>query len=75
MRVAPGERLKMPTNSTTAPMLTMAEAAEYLAVTNRMMRRLQSERRVAFVRVGRHIRFRPVDLDAFIEDNSVGAAR
>lgn len=56
-------------------LLTLTEAAERLSVTPRMMRRLYYERRVPFVRVGKHIRFRPVDLDNYIEANVVAAVR
>jgi len=41
-------------------------AAQYLGCGERMVRRLVFERRVAFVRVGRHVRFDVADLDAFL---------
>lgn len=40
----------------TDPLLTIDEAADYLNVPSRMIRRLTSERRMAFVKVGRHVR-------------------
>jgi excisionase family DNA binding protein len=47
--------------------LTLGEAAVYLNVNERYMRRLVSERRIPYFKVGRLLRFSPVDLDAFIE--------
>lgn len=43
-------------------LLTIEQAAEILAVNERMVRRLIESRRIAFVKVGRHVRFREVDL-------------
>jgi excisionase family DNA binding protein len=45
----------------------LGEAAEYLNVNERYMRRLVSERRIPYLKVGRLLRFSPADLDAFIE--------
>ena len=45
-------------------LLTIDQAAEILAVNQRMVRRLVESRRVAFVKVGRHVRFRESDLTA-----------
>ena len=44
--------------------LTLSEAAAYLNVTERYVRRLVAERRVAYHKVGRLLRFRQSDLDA-----------
>ncbi|MYW74194.1 helix-turn-helix domain-containing protein [Pseudonocardia sp. SID8383] len=46
--------------------LTVVETAEYLNTSERFVRRLVAERRVAFHRVGRHLRFAVVDLDAWL---------
>ncbi len=51
----------------------MAEAARYLGTSERHMRRLYSERRVAFVKVGKYVRFRRSDLDAFVTAARVDA--
>lgn len=48
-------------------LLTLDEAAEELNLTPRYMRRLVSERRIAFVRMGRKIRISESDLAAFVE--------
>lgn len=54
-------------------MLTIDEAAQRLATSPRFIRRLIAERRIAFCRVGRHIRFTDVDLDAFLAAGRVEA--
>jgi excisionase family DNA binding protein len=46
--------------------LTVAEAAEHLNTSVRFVRRLIAERRIAFHRVGRHVRIAVADLDAFV---------
>lgn len=43
-------------------------AAQYLAVTPRMVRRLVAQRRVPYLKVGKFVRFDPVDLDAWLDD-------
>ena len=47
-------------------LLTVAEAAEVLRTTERFPRRLISERRIKFVRVGRHVRIPESALQEFI---------
>jgi excisionase family DNA binding protein len=47
-------------------LLTVAQAAELLATTERFPRRLISERRIRFVRVGRHVRIPESALREFI---------
>ncbi|HUP70784.1 MAG TPA: helix-turn-helix domain-containing protein [Acidimicrobiales bacterium] len=49
-----------------AELLTVEEAAAALNVTVRFIRRLVAERRIAVVRLGRHVRFARHDLDAFV---------
>ncbi len=53
------------------PPLTLAEAAAYLNVSERFMRRLVAERRIAFHKVGHFVRFRAADLEAFLEAGRV----
>ena len=50
----------------TDKLLTMEEVAERLNTTARHVRRLVFERRIAYVKVGRHVRIATRDLDAFI---------
>ena len=47
-------------------LLSVEQAAERLGTSVRFVRRLVFERRIAFVKVGRHVRICPTDLDAFI---------
>jgi excisionase family DNA binding protein len=48
-------------------LLDVAGAAAYLGMTEAFVRRLVLERRVCYFKVGKFVRFRPVDLDAFVE--------
>ena len=48
-------------------MLDVADAAAYLGVTEAFVRRLVLERRVRYFKLGKFVRFRTDDLDAFIE--------
>jgi excisionase family DNA binding protein len=56
-------------------LLTVEEAADRLGTSARFVRRLIFERRIAFVKVGRHVRISPADLDAFIAAGRVTALR
>ena len=56
-------------------LLTVEEAAERLGTSTRFVRRLIFERRIAFVKVGRHVRIAPGDLDAYIAAGRVDALR
>ena len=47
-------------------LLTVEEAAERLGTSTRFVRRLVAERRIAYVKVGRHVRLDPTDVEAFI---------
>jgi excisionase family DNA binding protein len=55
-------------------LLTCEEAAEYMHVPVRFIRRLIAERRVAFLKVGRYVRLRRRDLDRFLEAGRVEAS-
>lgn len=50
------------------------QAAERLGVTERWVRRAVAERRIPFVKIGRHVRLRESDLAAYIERQLVPAA-
>ena len=43
------------------------QAARYLATSTRHVRRLVSERRLSYHKIGRFVRFRQRDLEAFID--------
>ena len=52
-------------------LLTVEEAAERLGTSTRFVRRLLAERRIAYVKVGRHVRLDPADVEAFIAASRV----
>ena len=51
--------------------LDVTGAADWLGVEVRFVRRLVAERRVAYYKVGRHLRFDANDLDDFLDTNRV----
>jgi excisionase family DNA binding protein len=51
--------------------LTVPEAAEHLNTSVRFVRRLIAERRIAFHKVGSHVRIAVTDLDAFVQAGRV----
>jgi excisionase family DNA binding protein len=52
-------------------LLTVAQAAELLGTSERFPRRLIAERRIRFVRVGRHVRIPQSALDDFIRSGTI----
>ena len=52
-------------------LLDVDEAAERLGVPPRFVRRLVAERRIAFCKIGRYVRFEPSEVEAFIESGRV----
>ena len=58
-----------------APLLDTDEVAKVLCVTPRHIRRLVSERRIPFVKVGRFVRFEPCELDIWLEQQRVDVRR
>jgi excisionase family DNA binding protein len=56
-------------------LLTPQEAAERLGTSLRFVRRLVFQRRIPYVKVGRHVRLATSDLDAFIAAGRVEARR
>jgi excisionase family DNA binding protein len=56
-------------------LLTMEEAAERLNTTPRHIRRLVFERRIAYRKVGRYVRFHPNDLAEYVAGHRVEVAR
>ena len=59
------------TSTERRPPLNVYEAADYLGISVRFVRRLVSERRIAFLKVGRYVRFDPEVLDQFLTDSIV----
>ena len=56
-------------------LLTAVEAAELLGTKERFIRRLVSERRIEFVRLGRHVRIPANALTAYVEAGRVEPMR
>jgi excisionase family DNA binding protein len=54
-------------------LLTVEQAAERLGTSDRFVRRLIAERRIAYTKLGRHVRIDPGDLDAFVSAGRVAA--
>ena len=57
------------------PLLTPDQAAELMNVPVRMVRRLTSERRMEFVKVGRHVRIPMSAADKYVREHTVPALR
>jgi excisionase family DNA binding protein len=57
----------------TDKLLTMEDAAERLGTSVRFVRRLIAERRIAYVKVGRHVRIAERDLINFVATARVEA--
>jgi len=58
---------------TTTKYLTVQEAADYLNTSVRFIRRIIAERRIAFHKVGRHVRLSVADLDVFVAAGRVAS--
>ncbi len=59
----------MPTSS--GRLLTVEAAAEHMSTSVRFIRRLIAERRIEFIKVGRHVRISESALAAFIQAGRV----
>src|SRR4051812_37247199 len=55
-------------------LLTAAQAGDYLRTGERFVRRLIAERRIPYVKLGRHVRLQRSALDAFIASGRVPQA-
>lgn len=53
--------------------LDLSEAATYLGISERHLRRMAQERRVGYLRVGQYLRFTEADLDDFVARHHVPA--
>ncbi|MGE3292462.1 MAG: helix-turn-helix domain-containing protein [Geminicoccaceae bacterium] len=61
------------TGDVSSPLLDTPKAAEYLGTSVRHVQNLVYHRRIPYVKVGRFVRFRTRDLDAWIDANTVPA--
>ncbi len=57
------------------PLLTVAQAGEYLSTGERFIRRLITERRIAYVKVGKYVRLERSTLEAFVDAGRVHRQR
>ena len=62
-----------PVPGATAQLLTVEATAERLSTSTRFVRRLIAERRIEFVKIGRHVRISEAALVQFIEAGRVEA--
>jgi excisionase family DNA binding protein len=69
------ERRQGHNRTTPEPLLSVAQVAERLGTTERFPRRLVAERRITFVKVGRHVRIPESAVSAFIDANTVQPSR
>ncbi|HRE00493.1 MAG TPA: helix-turn-helix domain-containing protein, partial [Ilumatobacteraceae bacterium] len=60
--------------TTSEQLLDIAGLAERLGVGERFVRRLVNERRIPFLKIGRHVRFDSGDVEAWISDTRVEPA-
>ena len=58
----------------TDKLLTIEQAADRLGTSARFVRRLIAERRIAYVKVGRHVRLAEADLVEFVAAGRVEAS-
>lgn len=65
------EPLSAPRGSSGQPLLDYPGAAAYLGATQSFLRRLVLEKRVRYYKVGKFVRFRIEDLDAFVNEGRV----
>jgi len=59
------------TNTQADRLLTVEEAADRMNTSVRFVRRLITERRIAYVKLGRHVRIAEADIAAFIDSGRV----
>ena len=55
-------------------LLTVEQAADRLGTSMRFVRRLIAERRIAYIKVGRHVRIAEADLSRFVAGGRIEAS-
>ncbi|MGY1740070.1 MULTISPECIES: excisionase family DNA-binding protein [unclassified Blastococcus] len=55
--------------------MTVAQAGEFLGTGERFIRRLITERRISYVKVGKYVRLERTTLDAFVDAGRVPSLR
>ncbi len=67
----------MPTTQTSqvdpasASLLSIEQLADWLGVTDRFIRRLVAERRIPFLKIGKFIRFDPIEIEPWLDSQRV----
>jgi excisionase family DNA binding protein len=69
--VAPADQSRQPSVDEPASLMTVDEVAAHLATPVRFVRRLITQRRIGFCRIGRYVRISRADLEALIEAGRV----
>ena len=62
-------------HSPSNPLLTVAQAGEYLGTGERFIRRLITERRISYVKIGKYVRLERATLDALVDSGRVPRQR
>jgi len=65
----------MQPDTTSRPLMNLAEVAERLGVNQRHVRRLVAERRIPYLKWGHLLRFDPEELEAWIDRARQGLVR
>ena len=68
-------RTTEPQQSSSDSLLTVAQAGEYLGTGERFIRRLITERRISYVKVGKYVRLERSALDALVDAGRVHSQR
>ena len=55
-----------------AELLTAAEAADYLRISEWTLRHWVSDKKIRFLKIGRAVRFKKTHVDRFLQDNAHG---
>lgn len=62
-------------NPITPGLLTSKQAAELLGISTRTLWRLQAAKEIAYIKLGKSVRFDPADLAAYIQSQKVATRR
>ena len=68
----PSPHSRVETDVPPVGLLDVGGAAERLGVTVRFVRRLVAERRIPYVKVGKFVRFDPVEVERWIDEHRIG---
>src|SRR3954453_18578421 len=57
------------------PLMTVEQAGEYLGTSPRFIRRLITERRISYVKIGKYVRLERGTLDALVDSGRISSQR